>query len=318
MAAGPHHCCDHPRGSRADEPGARTDAVITRPGWLSVRQAEVPSLNGVLNIVDVGSRFEIESLGRERVLLYVRPGPDPAQRIVSERLELGGAEAEEYETLTGRLTRLIVPPGRRTITYSARVEVRRPLGIPASAAPRLGDIHPAYLGEVLPSRYCPSDLIGPTALGLFGDGDRGALPERVANWVRYNLRYLPGVSDTLTAADETLLARAGVCRDFAHLTIAFLRALEIPARAVAAYAPGVDPPDLHAVVEADDGTGWRILDPTGMADPATLVRIATGRDAAEIAWATASGEVAIGPPVVWARLVDTDGLGPVHLGEPQG
>ena len=65
----------------------------------------------------------------------------------------------------------------------------------------------------------------------------------------------------------------------------------IPARVTAAYALGLEPPDFHLVVEAYDGRGWRLLDPTGLASVATLVPIATGRDAAEVAWASAAGGV---------------------------
>jgi transglutaminase-like putative cysteine protease len=77
----------------------------------------------------------------------------------------------------------------------------------------------------------------------------------------------------------------------AHLGVSFLRALEVPARVVAAYAPLLDPPDFHALLEAHDGTAWRIVDVTGLAPVATLVRIATGRDAADVAWATANGDL---------------------------
>ena len=90
-------------------------------------------------------------------------------------------------------------------------------------------------------------------------------------------------------ADQTLLARQGVCRDMAHLAISFLRAQEVPARMLAAYAPYLDPPDFHALLEAHDGTAWRIVDVTGLAPVETLVRIACGRDAADIAWASSSG-----------------------------
>jgi transglutaminase-like putative cysteine protease len=58
---------------------------------------------------------------------------------------------------------------------------------------------------------------------------------------------------------------------------------------VGAYALDLDPPDFHALIEAHDGLGWRRLDATGLAPVATTTRIATGRDAAEIAWATDDG-----------------------------
>ena len=80
------------------------------------------------------------------------------------------------------------------------------------------------------------------------------------------------------------MAGAGVCRDYAHLTVALLRALNIPARAVAVYAPGCTPMDFHAVTEAIIDGDWVVVDATGLAPRAGFVRIATGRDAADIAF----------------------------------
>ena len=83
-----------------------------------------------------------------------------------------------------------------------------------------------------------------------------------------------------------------MCRDYAHLTITLLRALEIPARLVAVYAPGLSPMDFHAVVEADvDGT-WCVVDATRLAPTSSLVRICSGRDAADTAFLSLFGGLA--------------------------
>jgi transglutaminase-like putative cysteine protease len=108
----------------------------------------------------------------------------------------------------------------------------------------------------------------------------------VAAWVFERLAYQPGSSDTLDTATDTLLAGSGSCRDFSHLTITLCRALGVPARFVAVYAPGLSPMDFHAVVEARRGTGWEVLDATRLAPRSSLTRIATGRDAADTAFAT--------------------------------
>jgi transglutaminase-like putative cysteine protease len=119
-----------------------------------------------------------------------------------------------------------------------------------------------------------------------------ALARSVAAWVFERLAYLAGSSDTLDTAVDTLLAGAASCRDFSHLAIALCRALGVPARLVAVYAPGLSPMDFHAVVEARRGTGWEVLDPTRLAPRSSLTRIATGRDAADTAFATTlRGEV---------------------------
>jgi transglutaminase-like putative cysteine protease len=103
---------------------------------------------------------------------------------------------------------------------------------------------------------------------------------------------MAGASRPVDTAVDTLLTGQGVCRDYAHLTITLLRALEIPARLAAVYAPGLSPMDFHAVVEADiDGT-WCVVDPTRLAPTSSLVRICSGRDAADTAFLTTLGGVA--------------------------
>jgi transglutaminase-like putative cysteine protease len=88
---------------------------------------------------------------------------------------------------------------------------------------------------------------------------------------------------------DTLLARQGVCRDYAHLVIALLRGLDVPARMASAYAPGLAPMDFHAVAEVAVDGHWRVVDATLLAPRATLVRIASGRDAADTAFLSTYG-----------------------------
>ncbi len=73
--------------------------------------------------------------------------------------------------------------------------------------------------------------------------------------------------------------------------ITFARAEGIPARIASVYALGVDPPDFHAVAEVFLGGEWHLVDPTGMAREADMVKIGVGRDAADVAFLTAFGEV---------------------------
>jgi transglutaminase-like putative cysteine protease len=96
--------------------------------------------------------------------------------------------------------------------------------------------------------------------------------------------YVPGSSDPIDGAVDTLLAGNGVCRDYAHLVVALLRAVNVPARLVAVYAPGRSPIDSHAVAEAFVDGAWRVVDATCLAPRQTRVRIATGRDAADTAF----------------------------------
>jgi transglutaminase-like putative cysteine protease len=171
------------------------------------------------------------------------------------------------------------------------------------------------------SRYCPSDSLAGFATTEFADllgapGD--VVANGVASWVFERLAYVSGVSDALDSAVDTLLAGSGVCRDFAHLTIALCRALGVPARLAAVYAPGISPMDFHAVAEVLTPTGWSVVDATRLAPRSTLVRIATGRDATDTAFAsTLRGTVELTASDVHAssdaELPADDHLGAVEL-----
>ena len=193
-------------------------------------------------------------------------------------------EPEEFEVDGARVHRLQLNPGDTTVTYSASVED----GGPART------VTPAEWAAALrPSRYCPSDQLEGFATTEFDrNRPRPELVAAVADWVHRRLVYTSGASRPVDTAVDTLLAGQGVCRDYAHLTITLLRALEIPARLVAVYAPGLSPMDFHAVVEADvDGT-WCVVDATRLAPTRSLVRICSGRDAADTAFLSLFGGLA--------------------------
>ena len=108
----------------------------------------------------------------------------------------------------------------------------------------------------------------------------------MTNWVFERTDYVLGSSDGTDDAVHTLLSSQGVCRDFAHLVLAICRALDLPARLAAVYAPGLSPMDFHAVAEVAVGGRWLVHDATALAPRPSLVRIATGRDAADTAFVT--------------------------------
>lgn len=143
------------------------------------------------------------------------------------------------------------------------------------------------LPYLLPSRFCPSDTFMRFAQREFrGGAPGGATVLAVVDWMRQHVDYVHGVSNAQTTAQQTFIDRAGVCRDFSHLGITLVRALGLPARAVSAYALDLDPPDFHAVFEVYLDGQWWLIDPTGLAPVEGLVRIASGRDAADIAFLT--------------------------------
>ena len=112
-----------------------------------------------------------------------------------------------------------------------------------------------------PSRYAEADKFFGFAATEFGNyTDSATLLEKVSSWVGTRLNYVPGSSDPIDGAVDTLLAGDGVCRDYAHLVVALLRAVNVPARLVSVYAPGCHPMDFHAVAEAFVDGHWRVVD----------------------------------------------------------
>ena len=176
----------------------------------------------------------------------------------------------------GRQWLIDVPSGLLSVSYRAAI-----VGSALPAPLKVSD----ELMYLRPSRYCESDRLKGFADRLFRDiTDPALLLSAVSSWVGTQLEYVSGSSGPTDGAVDTLLAGRGVCRDYAHLAIALLRALQIPARLVAVYAPGLDPMDFHAVAEASIDGAWYVIDPTLLAPRRSLVRIATGRDAADTAF----------------------------------
>ena len=144
-----------------------------------------------------------------------------------------------------------------------------------------------------PSRYCPSDHLAGFATAEFGTVAAGReTVDAVAEWIYNRIAYVSGSSGVHDDAEHTLLTGQGVCRDFAHLGVTLCRAMDVPARFVAVYAPGLTPMDFHAVFEAWIDGGWRVYDATRLVPRQAMVRIATGRDAADTAFASVLGGTA--------------------------
>ena len=181
--------------------------------------------------------------------------------------------------------------GRLTASYRATVRVdRRPVRLEGLARTDVRDLSGDLIGYLLPSRYCEADRFESFVNRRFAGLTGGPLVAALTEWVTTRLIYASGSSQGTTTALHTFAERRGVCRDYAHLLVALARAAEIPARCVSAYAPGVDPPDFHAVAEVWLEGAWRLIDATGMSSAEDIVRVCVGRDATDIAFMTIFGE----------------------------
>ena len=229
---------------------------------------------------EVGAQLEVEITAPTTLEFQIAVAPHPNTEVYeSLSFVLDGTSVQPLEisgTHGNRIHKLDVPFGNLRVEYTAAI---------------VGRTDPAPVTEydmsmyLRPSRYAEADKFYGFAATEFGNYvDSTTLLEKVSSWVGHRLNYVPGSSDPIDGAVDTLLAGAGVCRDFAHLVVAMLRAVNVPARVVSVYAPGLYPMDFHAVAEAFVEGQWRVVDGTLLAPRQTLVRIATGRDAADIAF----------------------------------
>jgi transglutaminase-like putative cysteine protease len=232
----------------------------------------------------VGCRMEAEITAPSDVVLSVAPAA--SVELVSEHLvvTLDRAELPVTELRDDHGTRLHtvkqVQPGHLEVEYRASSTGRAP-------PPPVSDVD--VVRYLRPSRYCESDRLTAFARYEFGGFEGLPLLESVSSWVGMRVAYIAGASRPTDGAVTTLLTREGVCRDFAHLVIAMLRACDMPARLVSVYAPGLQPMDFHAVAEAVVDGQWLVADATTLAPRPAMLRIATGRDAADTAFLTTTG-----------------------------
>ncbi len=236
--------------------------------------------------------YEVNGLCDFIFLVHARH--DDNQRILEERLLIDPPRIGRIRVQAdsgNRMFRIQADSGKLSLRYQAVVDKRiDPIDTTAGQS-SIHELPDEILHFLAPSRYCESDHLGPAAVQLFVDIEPGfERVQAITEWVKKNITYRIGSSNALTTARDVFVQRAGVCRDLAHLSVSFCRALNIPARLVAGYSRFPEPPpDFHAVFEAFIGGRWVMFDPTGMADPAHIVTIATGGDAKDVAFATMFG-----------------------------
>ena len=270
----------------------------------------------------VDLRYDV--VGDADFILSIHAARTAQQRVLHEALVVEPALAwhVDAEPLSGnRLLRFRAHPGTLGVHYAAGVEVTHHVAEPDRVvAGSIADLPADVLAFVRPSRYCQSDHVQPFAWREFGDVAPGyAQVDAVCRHVRSHVEFRVGSSTPATSALDTLEHGCGVCRDFVHATIALLRALNYPAR----FVTGVDygaphdlgPPDFHSYVEAWIGERWWLFDPTGLTPTAGLIRIGTGRDAADVAFATMFGNVRGGMPKVDFAAVEDAAAG-IALPQP--
>jgi len=225
------------------------------------------------------------------LLLQVEAAQDACQSVVSD-LEtvtpidwtiIAGEEGIGRRRW-GRVT------GQFECSYQANVRVTRAaVVLDDMVKTPYADMPDDVVKHLMPSRYCHPEAFLEFVPKQFGSMSGGPLIAAMAAWMKTSFTYDNGVSHAGTTATDTFAARAGVCRDYAHVLISMARSVGIPARIVSCYAPHVTPQDFHAVAEVFLDGAWQLVDPTGMATAPQIVRVGVGRDAADVSFMTSYG-----------------------------
>jgi transglutaminase-like putative cysteine protease len=250
----------------------------------------------------VGCTFGVECFAPTAAIMQVAPCPQPGLSISEERWSTEAYHHCYVDQYANRCERFLLESGSATITYDAHVVLAHPADVIASDAvetPVLS-LPDDVLRFVMPSRFCLPDELGSEAWERFGEVTPGwARVQAIVDFVNGHLEFTPGASNPWTTAVDAFRAGQGVCRDFAHLTITFCRALNIPARYVFGYIPDVDVPppdepmDFAAWCEVYLDGRWHTFDARNNTPRVGRVIVGRGRDAVDVALITSFGPLTL-------------------------
>lgn len=262
--------------------------------------------------IQVDLAYDIRDPSGADFVFNIHAAQTAHQTVEQERLVISQSVVPDIATepaTATRFMRLHAEPGPLQLSYSATVCIAHHREnpdllkeVPVRCMPL------EILPYIYPSRYCQSDRLMPLALRNFGHLAPGyGRVLAIQQWVQELVTFASATSNSSTSAIDTLVDQVGVCRDFTHLMIALCRALNIPARIATGTDYGADsalgPPDFHAYVEAYLGDRWYLFDASGTAIPMGFMRFGTGRDAADVAFATIFGDVVAMAPTLHTEAV---------------
>ena len=210
----------------------------------------------------------------------------------------GALATHEYSDSYGNIcTRFSATPGGIRLWNSTLIDDSGdpdPVAYSAREIPTQ-ELPDDVLVYLLSSRYCEVDLLSATAIELFGNVAPGwNRVQAVCDWVNSKVTFNYQFARPTKTALDVYTERIGVCRDFQHLAVTFLRALNIPARYVAGYlgdirVPSRLPMDFSAWFEAYLDGKWWAFDARNNTPRIGRILMATGRDAADVAFLTSFG-----------------------------
>ena len=212
------------------------------------------------------------------------------------------------DTFGNRCNRVLAPAGRLRLATDCLI---RDTGHPdemvhAAWQDTVQDLPEDTLKFLLGSRYCETDLLSDTAWQLFSHVPPGyARVQAICDYVHNHIVFNYQNARSTRGASDAFRERTGVCRDYAHLAIAFCRSMNIPARYCTGYLSDVGEPPPHAPgdfaawFEAWIGGRWHMFDPRNNTPRIGRILMARGRDASDVAIATTFGPNTLESFRVW-------------------
>ena len=266
--------------------------------------------------ISAGCRIAYDCLQPTPMLLMVSPHP-------SREADLIGAHEVQFDppipwhhytdSFGNICTRIVAPPGRLTLTTRLLAEDSGEVDavVPDAFQHRVEDLPDEILVYLLGSRYCDTDTLSDIAWALFGQGPTGwGRVQAICDYVHKRIRFDYQMARPTRTAQEAYAERQGVCRDYAHLAIAFCRCLNIPARYCTGFLgdmgapPPYGPMDFAAWFEVYLGGAWHVFDARNNVPRIGRILMARGRDATDVAIVTTFGPCTLADFAVFTDAVE--------------
>ncbi|MET4701018.1 transglutaminase-like putative cysteine protease [Constrictibacter sp. MBR-5] len=266
--------------------------------------------------ISAGCRIAYDCLQPTPMLLMVSPHP-------SREADLIGAHEVQFDPpipwhqytdgFGNVCTRIVAPPGRLTLTTRLLAEDSGEVDavVPDAFQHRVEDLPDEILVYLLGSRYCDTDTLSDIAWALFGQGPTGwGRVQAICDYVHNRIRFDYQTARPTRTAQEAYNERQGVCRDYAHLAIAFCRCLNIPARYCTGFLgdmgapPPYGPMDFAAWFEVYLGGAWHVFDARNNVPRIGRILMARGRDATDVAIVTTFGPCTLADFAVFTDAVE--------------
>jgi transglutaminase-like putative cysteine protease len=209
-------------------------------------------------------------------------------------------------------SRIVAPKGKIRISTTAvvRDSGKPDVVVPTARQIPLDELPEEALVFLLASRYCETELLSDIAWKLFSATEPGwhrvqAICDFVHNHIKFDYMQARATRTAWEAYNEGV----GVCRDYAHLAVAFCRCMNIPARYCTGYLGDIGVPPPHGVMdfagwfEAYLGGHWYTFDARNNTPRIGRVLIARGRDAVDVAISTTFGPNTLTGFTIWTDEV---------------